>query len=108
RHTRSKRDWSSDVCSSDLAKRDDVRKLSAYKEGTAGAIMTSDYATLSPEMNVSEALVALREEAPDAETIYHAFVIDDNRRLVGVVSLKELILAAPLTPVQQLMVHSVI
>lgn len=90
------------------AKRDDVRKLAAYKEGTAGAIMTSDYATLSPDMNVSDALVALREEAPDAETIYHAFVIDDDRRLVGVVSLKELILASPLTPVQQLMVHSVI
>lgn len=90
------------------AERDDLRKLASYEEGTAGAMMTSDYATLKPEMSVAEALVALRREAPDAETIYQAFVIDDQRRLIGVVSLRDLILAAPTTAVSQLMVKSVI
>src|SRR5699024_8563399 len=90
------------------AKRDDVRKLAAYKEGTAGAIMTSAYATLKPDMSVSDALVALPDEAPDAVRIYYAFVIDDASRLVGLVSVKALLLASPLPPVQQLMVHSVI
>lgn len=90
------------------AKRDNLRKLVSYQEGTAGAIMTSDYATLKSSMSVAEALVALREEAPDAETIYHAFVLDETLKLIGVVSLRELILAAPLATIKDLMVDNVI
>src|SRR5690554_7868298 len=86
------------------AEREDIRKLSAYVEGTAGALMTSDYATLKKDMNVVEALAALRLEAPDAETIYHAYVIDKDRKLIGVVSLRGLILANPGTLVNDLMV----
>ena len=88
------------------AEREDIRKLAAYGEGTAGALMTSDYATLDGNMNVSEALDALRREAPDAETIYHAYVIDEKRKLVGVVSLRALILAAPDTLMHSLMISS--
>ena len=88
------------------AEREDIRKLAAYREGTAGALMTSDYATLNSNMNVYEALAALRTEAPDAETIYHAYVIDENRKLVGVVSLRTLILASPSTLMHNLMTSS--
>lgn len=77
------------------AEREDIRRLSAYAEKTAGALMTSDYATLKARMTVAEALAALRLEAPDAETIYHAYVIDEQRKLQGVVSLRTLILASP-------------
>ena len=77
------------------AEREDIRRLSAYAEKTAGALMTSDYATLKAEMTVAEALAALRLEAPDAETIYHAYVIDEQRKLQGVISLRTLILASP-------------
>jgi len=73
--------------------REDIRRLVAYEEGTAGAVMTSDYATLSPELTASQAIEHLREVAPDAETIYYAYVIDGQRRLLGFVSLKDLILA---------------
>ena len=90
------------------AKREDIRRLSAYEEGTAGALMSSDYATLGAEMNVAEALDALRLEAPDAETIYHAYVIDDVRKLLGVVSLRVLILASPEQLIKDIMVSSVI
>lgn len=90
------------------AERDDMRKLAAFAEGTAGALMTSGYATLKPHMQAAEAIVALRHEAPDAETIYHAFVVDEERRLLGVVSLRELILAAPEATVGELMVRNVI
>ncbi|WP_417615607.1 magnesium transporter [Oceanisphaera sp.] len=86
------------------AKREDIRKLAAYEEGTAGALMSSDYATLEASMNVSEALAALRAEAPDAETIYHAYVIDAERKLLGVVSLRALILALPEQQMHSLMV----
>ncbi|MGO4999054.1 magnesium transporter [Oceanisphaera sp. W20_SRM_FM3] len=88
------------------AEREDIRKLASYQEGTAGALMTSDYATLDANMNVSEALSALRTEAPDAETIYHAYVIDAGRKLLGVVSLRALILASPPTLMHDIMIHS--
>lgn len=88
------------------AQREDIRKLASYQEGTAGALMSSDYATLEPNMNVGAALAALRVEAPDAETIYHAYVIDEGRKLLGVVSLRALILAAPHTLMHSLMISS--
>ncbi|MGM8908650.1 magnesium transporter [Psychrobacter sp. 1U1] len=90
------------------AQREDIRKLSAYEERTAGALMTSDYATLSAQMTVAEALHALRLEAPDAETIYHTYVIDDERRLMGVVSLRVLILASPNQAIADMMMSTVV
>jgi len=75
------------------AEREDIRRLSSYEEGTAGAVMTSDYAALPPDITVAEAIQKLRLEAPDKETIYYAYVVDANRRLLGFVSLKDLILA---------------
>ena len=90
------------------AEREDIRRLAAYEERTAGALMTSDYATLGAQMNVTEALAALRLEAPDAETIYHAYVIDEQRKLLGVVSLRVLILASPEQLVSDIMVRSIV
>lgn len=90
------------------AKREDIRRLAAYEEGTAGALMTSDYATLGIQMDVTEALAALRLEAPDAETIYHAYVIDEQRKLLGVVSLRTLILAAPEQLIRDIMVSAIV
>lgn len=75
------------------AEREDIRRLSSYEEGTAGAVMTSDYAALPPDITVAEAIQKLRLEAPDKETIYYAYVVDAHRRLLGFVSLKDLILA---------------
>ena len=85
------------------AEREDIRRLAAHAEGTAGAIMTSDYATLSPELTAREALEVLRKEAPDKETIYRAYVLDAGRRLIGSVRLQELILAAPDTKIVDVM-----
>lgn len=85
------------------AEREDIRKLSSYPEGTAGAVMTSDYATLPQDITVIEALEKLRREAPDKETIYYCYVVDNERRLLGFVSLKDLILAKPYTLVKDIM-----
>ncbi len=90
------------------AEREDIRKLSAYPEGTAGAVMTSDYATLSIDLTAEDAIAKLRREAPDKETIYYAYVVDERRRLTGFVSLKDLILARPETGVGQIMHRDVI
>jgi magnesium transporter len=75
------------------AEREDIRRLTAYEEGTAGAVMTSDYAFLTPDLTASEAVERLRQVAPDKETIYYAYVVDEKRKLMGFVSLKDLILA---------------
>lgn len=90
------------------AERDDIRRLASYPEGTAGAVMTSDYATISPHLTAEEAVRKLRLEAPDKETIYYAYVLDEQRRLAGFVSLKDLILARPYSPVSEVMHPDVI
>ncbi|MGM0404190.1 MAG: magnesium transporter [Thermodesulfobacteriota bacterium] len=83
--------------------RQDILKLSSYEEDTAGALMTSEYATLSPHLTARQAIDKLRLEAPDKETIYYAYVIDVERRLIGLVSLRELILARPDKRIEDIM-----
>src|SRR5690606_21862484 len=63
------------------AEREEIRRLAAYDEDMAGAIMTSDYASLLPQFSATEALERLRSEAPNKDTIYRAYVIDANRKL---------------------------
>lgn len=75
------------------AEREDIRQLAAYEEGTAGALMTSDYASLSPQLNAKQAIDVLRHEAPNKETIYRAYVVDAQRHLIGSVRLQDLITA---------------
>lgn len=90
------------------AEREDILRLGSYEEGTAGAVMTSDYATLDPKLTIREAIDRLRLEAPRRETIYNAYVIDSQRRLIGVVSLRDLILASPSKRVEEIMKTDVI
>jgi len=85
------------------AEREDIRRLAAYAEGTVGAVMTSDYAVLEAWLTVQEAIEQLRLAAPDRETIYYAYVVDAQRRLIGFVSLRELILALPQRRVDDIM-----
>jgi len=90
------------------AERDDIRSLAMYEPGTAGAVMTTDYVTLSPKITVGEALERLRYEAPDRETIYCCYVVDDKRRLIGFVSLKKLILSRRAARIEEIMQRDVI
>ncbi|MFD1910930.1 magnesium transporter [Halodurantibacterium flavum] len=85
------------------AERDDLIRLSGWPEGTVGSVMTSDYATLPPHLTTVEAVAHLRLVAPDAETIYHSYVVDEDRRLVGVVSLRDLIVARDDAAVSEVM-----
>ncbi|APF36191.1 magnesium transporter [Chelatococcus daeguensis] len=90
------------------AEREDIRRLAAYPEGTAGSLMTSDYAVLAPDLTAREAIDRLRNEAPDKETIYEAYVVDGARRLVGVLSLRDLLLARDEVRVADIMRKGVI
>lgn len=90
------------------AEREDIRRLASYEPGTAGAAMTTDYVTLSPSQTVREALDRIRREAPDRETIEFSYVVDDQRRLLGFVSLKRIILARPTARIDEIMQHDTI
>jgi magnesium transporter len=90
------------------ADREDIRKLLSYPEHSAGALMTTDYASLPADVTVTEALKLLRQQAPATETIYYVYVLDRDRRLIGFVSLRDLILASPAALVRDIMQHEVI
>ena len=87
----------------DEAERRDIATLVKYAENTAGALMTTDYAWLPANISVEQALDRLRLQAPDSETIYYVYVVDDQRRLLGVLTLRELILAPRKALVNDLM-----
>ena len=75
------------------AERNDIRRLLSYDDDTAGSIMTTEYASLPANITVGEALQRLRQQAPDSETIYYIYILNENRRLQGLISLRELIVA---------------
>lgn len=85
------------------AERDDIRRLASYQPGTAGSVMTSEYTTLPPYATAREAMELLRREAPESETIYISFVVDQGRRLLGVVTLAEIIRARPTSRIEDVM-----
>ena len=72
------------------AQRNEIARLIKYEEGTAGSIMTTEYAAVRADMTVREAVSELRRIAPDRDTIYNVFVLDSERKLVGAISLKDL------------------
>jgi magnesium transporter len=78
---------------------DEVRELLAYPEESAGGIMTTDLVTVPPTLTAEQTLAHLRQAAEALDEIYHVYVVDEDQRLLGVFSLRELILAAPEAPV---------
>jgi|LGOV01.1.fsa_nt_gb magnesium transporter len=92
----------------DTESAEDVKELLVYEEDTAGGIMTKDFVALSKDYTIYHAIEMLREYAPDAETIYYVFVVDKDERLVGVISLRDLIVAKPNKKVEEVMNDNVI
>jgi magnesium transporter len=90
------------------AERDDIRRLASYEAGTAGAVMTTDYVRLPPDITVREALVRVRHEAPERETIYYNYVVDDQHRLIGFVSLQKLMRSRRSDRIDEIMQRDVI
>ncbi|MBA2174471.1 magnesium transporter [Halobacillus locisalis] len=71
----------------------EIKDLLHYEEKTAGSIMTTEFVVVKATMSIRQAMVHLRTEAPDAETIYYTYVIDEDKKLVGVISLRDLIIS---------------
>jgi len=87
---------------------DELRSLLAYPEQTAGAIMTTEYVSLAANNTVSEVFEQLRRVSREAETIYYLYVVDEQEHLVGVLSIRDLIMAEPDTRVEKLMIQDLV
>jgi magnesium transporter len=87
---------------------EDVKELLSYHDETAGGLMTTEFIAIKPGMSADQLITYLREVGPEAETIYYIYVLDDGERPVGVISLRDLIIAQPDTPVEEFMVKNII
>jgi magnesium transporter len=71
----------------------EIKELLHYEEYTAGSIMTTEFVAISQNQTVRSAMYILKNEAPNAETIYYIYVVDEEKKLVGVISLRDLIIS---------------
>lgn len=85
-----------------------INQFLQYPEHSAGSIMTIEFVDLKSDMTVAEALQHIRYTAPKKETIYTCYVIDQQRRLLGAVSLKDLVMANPDQKIEDLMNKNII
>jgi len=82
---------------------EDVQELLRYADDTAGGLMTTEYVATQAHMTAAATIDMIRSLAPDAETIYYIYVVDSKEHLVGVLSLRELIVAKPFTRISEIM-----
>lgn len=74
---------------------EDIQELLSHEEDTAGGLMTNEFLSYPPHTRICEVMERFRADAEEVETIYYIYITDDNEKLIGVVSLRELILADP-------------
>ncbi|WP_077211206.1 magnesium transporter [Bacillus dakarensis] len=82
---------------------DEIKGLLHYDEYTAGSIMTTEFVAISANQTVRSAMYILRNEAPRAEVIYYVYVVDQDKKLVGVLSLRDLIVSDDDTMISDIM-----
>ena len=88
----------------------EIEELAQWAEDCAGGLMTTDYVTVSPGQTVAEVIEKIRYEGTEAETVYYVYVVGRHERLLGVASLRDLLLAQSsdlIDDVMTEMVHSV-
>lgn len=80
------------LAQADPQMRKEINEILRFPENSAGSIMTTEYVWLFPGMTVDEAIAQIRRTAVDKETIYTCYVIEKDRKLVGVITIKDLLL----------------
>ncbi|MBN1458014.1 MAG: magnesium transporter [Armatimonadetes bacterium] len=86
----------------------DVKELLKYPDETAGGLMTPEFITVPSGMSAQEAIGYLRKAGEEAETVYYCYVLDNERRVIGVFSLRDLIVAPPTRVIDEIMVTDLI
>ena len=93
---------------SDAESRKTINELLKYPEDSAGSIMTTEYVSFSASLTVEEAFERIRKVGPNKETIYTCYVTDGRKKLIGVVSVKELLLSPKDALIKDIMDENVI
>ncbi len=73
--------------------RSSINQILRYPDNSAGSIMTTEYVSLRPHMTVEEAILRIRRQGVNKETIYTCYVTEKDRKLIGLVTVKDLLLA---------------
>lgn len=92
----------------DAQTRRDINQILAYHEDSAGSVMTTEFVDLKTNMTVNDAFSRIRQIGLDRETIYTCYVTDGRRKLLGVVTAKDLLLARPEQTIEELMEENII
>ena len=97
------------LAQADPEMRRSINQILRYPENSAGALMTLEYVSLRPEMTVEEAILRIRRQGVDKETIYTWYVLEKDRTLLGIVTVKDLLLAeSDDMEIKEIMTESVI
>ncbi|MEA3240710.1 MAG: magnesium transporter [Pseudomonadota bacterium] len=81
----------------------EIETLLGYDDDSAGGIMTTEFFALAEDCNTAEAVEAIRRRGDEAETVFYIYVVDQREHLVGIVSLRKLILSQPEATLRQVM-----
>jgi len=91
-----------------VRKAGEIKKLLKHQDETAGGLMTTEFITLPQNLTVEQTIARLRETAPGAETIYYLYVVDEQERLSGILSLRNLIISPPEKLLSEIMIRDCI
>ncbi len=86
---------------------EEIQELMEHEDDTAGGLMNNSFITISAATTAGEAFQEVRRSAPEVEMIYYAYVLDEDERLVGVVSLRDLLISSPETPIAEILTENV-
>src|SRR5699024_3632451 len=87
---------------------EDIKQMFHYEEKTAGSSMPTEFVSAEKTPNVKVTMKHYKEEGPDAETIYYLYVVDEDKHLVGVLSLRDLIVSEEETLISDIMSEKVV
>ncbi len=86
----------------------EVEELAKWPEDSAGGLMTTDFLSVSPDMTVAQVIERIREVGNDVETVYYVYVVDGEEHLLGVVSLRDILLATPIQKLEEILTENVV
>lgn len=86
----------------DIEQASDIAELINYEEGTAGSLMAKELVSVYAFETVSQCIEEIRQQADDVDVMYAVYVLDNNERLIGMLSLKKLIISHPLARIEEI------
>jgi CBS domain-containing protein/sporulation protein YlmC with PRC-barrel domain len=87
----------------DKEEAEDIQELLSHEEDTAGGLMTNIFIAYPPTITVAEAIERFRKDAEEIESVHYIYIIDENERLIGVISLRDILLSDPQSPLSEVM-----